>query len=532
MGSNWIILIYFGAALLAAVTATFAGRRHKEPGMLWILFILLSAAEWCIGNGLELISDAISTKVIWAKMEYFGILGTPTFYFLFGLEYNRLERWLTKRLFFLLASLSALILILVWTNEWHSLFWSSIAPNPDLPHVLVYSHGPAFWVSAVLYSFLLLAITSGLLIWRALRAPSVYRRIGALLFVGSLIPITGNLIYLANLSPFAGWDPTPIAFSVCGSLLAIAILRFRLFEIIPIARNLLIDIIPDGVLVLDRRQLIIDHNPAAAGLLGWMPETPFGKNAEDVLPAWPEWKSRLASEQIFEFTPVRNPSIALELRVIPLQKTKREFLGHMLVLRDITQQKHVEDELQQTNQVLRDQLEEIRHLQETLHDQVIRDPLTGLYNRRYLAETLEREMARAQRTAEPVSLVIIDLDHFKTLNDTYGHRTGDEILRRLSSLLQHQTRRGDISCRYGGDEFVVILPGTPMHIAWQRTEQWRSTFADTAYMDGDKSIRLTFSAGVAIFPQDGATAEELLTAADKALYAAKSSGRNRIASLE
>ena len=177
-------------------------------------------------------------------------------------------------------------------------------------------------------------------------------------------------------------------------------------------------------------------------------------------------------------------------------------------------------------------LTEIRELHLRLQEQAIRDPLTGLYNRRYLDETLERELSRAKREGYPISLTMIDLDHFKLVNDTYGHKAGDEVLITLSALLQSQAREGDIPCRYGGEEFVLVLPRMPLEVASQRAEQWREAFANMTTRHGEFEIGATMSIGLATYPDHAATAEDLIDSADQALYKAKAAGRNRLALAE
>jgi diguanylate cyclase (GGDEF)-like protein/PAS domain S-box-containing protein len=457
-------------------------------------------------------------------LEYFGILGAPTFYFLYAMEYSRLAHWINKRLIFLLVLIPLLNLALIWTNEWHHLFWTAIESNPAFPFVLIFSHGPTYWIGSAFYSFGLIALATVFLFLRAAHISPIFRPNTYIVLVGSMFPVVGNLLYLFNLSPILGLDLTPLVLCLGGSLIVPVVHRFRIFEMIPIARSKLFDALPEGVCVLGGTHQILDVNPAAAEMLGWKDTALFGRPIAESFPDWQNHEPKLAGGGTLEFVPPRNPTKIVEVRSLQLPEDNSVYV---LIFRDITDNKHAEEDLQKANQVLRIQLEEIRLLQETLREQAVRDPLTGLYNRRYLAETLDREMARAKRVAEPVSVVIIDLDHFKEINDTYGHRAGDEILRMLGTILSHQTRRGDISCRYGGDEFVVILPGASHHIALQRAEQWRIAFSTTAFADGNTTLYNTFSAGLALFPDDGKSAEEILAAADKALYSAKSSGRNR-----
>lgn len=181
---------------------------------------------------------------------------------------------------------------------------------------------------------------------------------------------------------------------------------------------------------------------------------------------------------------------------------------------DITERKRVEEEL--------------RALQSQLREQATRDPLTGLYNRRYLEETLRRELARAEREGHPLNILMVDVDYFKRLNDTYGHPAGDEVLRLLGGLLQHHARSSDIPCRYGGEEFVVVLPDMPLEAVRERAELMRRDFADSRIAFGGSEIVTTLSIGVSSYPSHGQTADQLIRAADLALYEAKRSGRNRV----
>ena len=173
-------------------------------------------------------------------------------------------------------------------------------------------------------------------------------------------------------------------------------------------------------------------------------------------------------------------------------------------------------------------LEEISELHKQLHEQVIRDPLTGLFNRRYLDETLPRELSRANREGYQVAIVMLDLDSFKSINDTYGHAGGDEVLKLLSAVLTKGARESDIICRYGGEEFVIALPRMSLQQAHGKVEGWRTEFAETAIQIGDLSINVTFSGGIGVFPDHGADIETLLARADVAMYRSKTSGRNRI----
>ena len=167
---------------------------------------------------------------------------------------------------------------------------------------------------------------------------------------------------------------------------------------------------------------------------------------------------------------------------------------------------------------------------EALRSQAIRDPLTGLFNRRYLEETLERELSRAARHGSALGVIMLDLDHFKRFNDTFGHPAGDALLRALGAFLVTNLRREDVACRYGGEEFMLILPGSTLENARRRAEQLQELLKHLPIEhDGRPLGSVTCSLGVAAYPEHGATAEALVQAADTALYRAKAGGRDRVA---
>jgi diguanylate cyclase (GGDEF)-like protein/PAS domain S-box-containing protein len=170
-------------------------------------------------------------------------------------------------------------------------------------------------------------------------------------------------------------------------------------------------------------------------------------------------------------------------------------------------------------------------LRETLRDQASHDSLTGLYNRRFMQSVLEQETRRAARTATPLALIMLDIDHFKQFNDIHGHQAGDILLREMSSLLQHSVRTEDLVCRYGGEEFIVIMPGSNLANAIQRAEQLREKIKQLEIdIDADETQArtVTISLGVAALSERVRTADKLLRAADDALYQAKAGGRDRV----
>ncbi|MDP2238654.1 MAG: sensor domain-containing diguanylate cyclase [Burkholderiales bacterium] len=170
-------------------------------------------------------------------------------------------------------------------------------------------------------------------------------------------------------------------------------------------------------------------------------------------------------------------------------------------------------------------------LRESLREQSIRDPLTGLFNRRFVDEYLVQELARAQRMKRQISMVALDIDHFKRINDTFGHSAGDVVLKKVSTVLRAHVRGSDIASRIGGEEFLLLLAESPLRFAAQRAEDIRGAIYEMPMWYEEKNLgQITASFGAAAYPDHGSTADALFRAADEALYSAKHAGRNQVVS--
>jgi len=190
--------------------------------------------------------------------------------------------------------------------------------------------------------------------------------------------------------------------------------------------------------------------------------------------------------------------------------------------------KHQEAELLTANQAMQRHLAEIDGLHAQLVEQANRDPLTTLYNRRYLNAILPRELARCQREQRPLTLILLDIDHFKKVNDGFGHPAGDEVLIRIGGLLSEGARASDVVCRLGGEEFLILAPTMPVEMAAMYGEKLRQVIGGMGIAFQDQRLAVSVSLGIAVYPQHGQDADALIRCADAALYRAKQNGRNRV----
>jgi diguanylate cyclase (GGDEF)-like protein len=294
-------------------------------------------------------------------------------------------------------------------------------------------------------------------------------------------------------------------------------------------RDFLMQILPEGILVVDEKERIVEINAAVTGLTGVPDKTAVGKPVQKVFSNWAGWEHGvLAGGKPILLPSPTIPECTLEVsrHLIPAGRGKSS--GSVIVLRDVSERIQREQDHRRSMELLMEKNTEIQSLNASLRDQALRDPLTNLYNRCYLMEMMDGELARAARSANPISILKIRLDRFQNADELYGDKAGIEIIKIMGSLLSRHIRRGDLASRYGGEEFVVIMPGAKPTVAGPRAEQLRMAFHDSILTFLGSKIECTFSCGVASFPNQGDTTEGLLLSAEKALQESIAAGGNQV----
>jgi diguanylate cyclase (GGDEF)-like protein len=535
------------SALIAVIVGVVAWRRrHTASAGPALVHSMVGVAIWCLCDLGARVSTTLTSQLLFEHVLYVGVVLIPAGCLILAFEISGRGDVLSRRTRRLLLVHPILTLAAVATNPWHQLFINGGRVVGSDPVELDWHRGPLFWAHTA-YSYVVLAIAILVLAGGWARAPRAFRRQMSSALAASLVPLLFNAVNQFQLIDVGRLDLTPIAFTVTGVLFAWALFRQQLLDLIPVARDGVIDTMGDGVVIVDRYGRVADLNPAAAALFGRgggrLGLVAVGDSATDVFTGWPGVLP-LSGDRQHEVR-VGAGSGIVDVRVTRLLDRVGRAAGHLLVLRDVTESRQAERALAAANAVLRDQLVEIERLRAELEQQAIRDALTGLFNRRYLDEMLVRELARAAREEYPVSIALLDVDHFKSVNDTFGHAAGDRMLVAIGGLLTGGVRAGDVACRYGGEELLVVLPNAGRDIAAARAEQWREMCADLRVSAGPedipgeethdedrRDISVTLSIGVATFPGDGTDAATLLAAADRALYAAKAGGRNRVVTAE
>ncbi len=514
---------------LVSLTASIATWRRSAPGSSALSLLLAAMAIWAGGYATRWMDISVAAKLFWFKVMFIGVSAVPTLFLVFALGITHNESWLTTRRLILLSLQPAASLLLHWTNQYHHFFYLSLrVAQENSVAVIELARGPWYFANLV-YSYLIIAIGFFLMSQGALRLGLVYRSQYRLVFVGSLLPWAASVLSELTFTGPNNLDLTPLSFGLAGIIYGFSMLQTHFLDLIPVARSHLIENMGDGVMVLDAQNRVVDINPAMARLLEKQPSHYLGKSAPGVFDSWMQGIELLWNQETHaELKVPREPPRYLDLRVTPLYDRDQLLNGRLMVFRDVTERKQDEKRLRYANERLQGQLIEIGLLQSKLREQAIRDPLTNLFNRRYLEETLDRELARAGREAYPVCIIMVDLDYFKRINDTYGHDAGDEVLRVLANTLAAQSRRGDFACRYGGEEFVIVMPNIAKRTAYERAKKLRRCLNALKIPYEHHILTMTISMGIACYPTNGETRQILLRAADQAMYAAKKAGRDHI----
>jgi diguanylate cyclase (GGDEF)-like protein/PAS domain S-box-containing protein len=342
-------IVLFVSAIASTLTVYLATRQRTAAGGTTLAWLMVAITEWSFTAALETASVGVPAKVFFSKVEYLGTVSAPVLYLLFVLEYTRLDKRLTPRKMLLLWLIPAVTLILAATNEWHGLVWSSFTPSAN--NLLIYGHGAWFWIFAP-YEYLMIAVGVIILVWAFIRFPKQFRRQIGILIAGSSMPILGNVIYIAGLSPVPGLDLTPVTFTLSGLILTLGILKFQLFELVPVARDALVESMSDSVLVLDEQNRIVDINPAARQLIGSAANSAIGQPAEFILATWPELISKYKNtlETQAEICLSEEPPNYAELRISPIYSRRGRFTGRLITIRDVTKSKFAKQALERNAQ--------------------------------------------------------------------------------------------------------------------------------------------------------------------------------------
>jgi PAS domain S-box-containing protein len=402
------ILPLLASAVIAGAVAIYAWRRRSTPSAVALSLLALAIMEWLLGYALEIAGADVPTKIFWGKIQYIGIVATPLLWLIFAVHYANRGTWLSRRNLFLLAIIPLITVALVFTNEAHSLIWKEIQVYEAADFsVLDVSYGLWFWVHSV-YSYLLLAAGT-LLILRAVgRRQGVYRGQTIALIVAVATPWIANALYLLDRVPIPHLDPTPFAFTISVVALTWGIFRYRLIDLSPVARDLVVEEMNDGMIVLDAQARIADINPAAQRMINLSASQAVGQAIADVLNPWPQIVERFRGvlEAEAEIAVGEgNDRRWYEIRLSPLYDQRHRSIGRVITVQNITERMQA----QELKQSFLDDMQALQEIHLTLSE--IKD-LETLYVKMI-------EQAQRRLGLDRVALFLLD-DTAGQLSGTYG----------------------------------------------------------------------------------------------------------------
>jgi diguanylate cyclase (GGDEF)-like protein len=504
----WILPALFGT-LISLVAARFADRVMRPPAGFYLSLMSVLIAWWCFTQSASLLWINQDYRLFLAKLQYIAICFVPVFWLFTTLSFAGYHS-IVKRWRLALCIVPAITLLLAFTNEFHGLVWQSfnVVPN-DIRLQIDYGRWfdvfAAYAYTMVLAGALAMAFRIGLSrrFWPqlliAIAAPSVVIGI--------------NLPFIMGINWFP-IDPTPTGFAIASVLIVLAF-RNNLFVVVPVARRSTMDNISDGVIIIDDVGKVADRNLAAEKIFG-AHTLQTGNQLSEFLPADIQLDQEIAQE-IHTFD-----GRWLDLRTSKVLDHDNQILGQVVLVRDVTIERDTQESLIRSQEALQALNKRLAELAQT-------DELTGIANRRCLFSALDNEWARSTRYNRPLSLIVLDFDHFKVVNDTYGHQTGDKVLARVAATLRTIVRPQDLLARQGGEEFAVLLPETSTQEAGDAATRIHAALAEIEHHSGEgKTFRVTASLGVTTRNEGDASPDTLMAHADQAMYHSKKTGRNRI----
>jgi diguanylate cyclase (GGDEF)-like protein len=502
----------FLGLVMAVAVALHAWQHRTGPGWRELTLFGGAVAWWCATELGWVLAGDPALRIRIAQLQYLGITTTPVFWFLVALSYAKdghpLTGWRKAWLFLV----PALMVALVFTNERHGLVWASIEISASSPEARI-GYGPGFFLHAV-WAYALAMVAAWILVTRFAASP-LYRRQLAVVALGTGFFLVVSVLHVTRLVSLPV-DPTPLAFAIVFASLGWATRKHRLFELVPVARGIMVERLLDGVLVTNPDGQIVDANRAAGELLRPWRDQLLGVRLRGLMP---EALSE-ATEGQFELHMAG--ARTLEFRFSSILSPDQSVQGRVVLVRDVTRERADQAELQAAQASLSALNVELERLART-------DPLTGLANRRRLLEELDREWARSVRTGQPLSLLLLDLDHFKRVNDEHGHLVGDKVLETVGGILSALVRPQDLPARFGGEELAVLFTNTDLASATIASERLLEGIRSHRHADDlGVSFLVTTSGGLARRETWDETPRDLLARADHALYQAKAAGRDRV----
>jgi diguanylate cyclase (GGDEF)-like protein/PAS domain S-box-containing protein len=481
--------------------------RYKNIAHFFILYSL-SITIYCFASALGLTATTLDQIKMWTIIQYVGMPISAPLGLLFIMYYLGMK--ITKKKLLAILTIPIISFVMVATNDLHHLHYKVFKIDPLLGAPYIHLEIGIWYAIHGIYTFGSMFVAFFLLLSHWRDTAKAYRlQLVALLF-GQFVPMVTAFLYLIGATP-EGIDPVPMVLWLTSLLYLWAITSSRMFSITPVAKDAIFNSINDGVIVLNESHQLIEYNHSFQRMFPNLNRSMLGQDFNQV---WQEISGELfpsllestASTQEINLGPSDSQRI-YQVRTSSLHHAN-DSKGQLIILTDIT---------------------ELKRLQIKLEHQAYYDDLTRIFNRRAFFEKCEEDFAAAKRNISPYTVVLMDVDHFKKVNDTYGHPAGDQLLIHVAKVCQSLLEEDMLFARYGGEEFVLAMKGRSAVEGERVAEQLRKAVESHPLDLPEGVISVTLSCGVAeITEKYDETLYQLLNKADKALYLAKENGRNQV----
>jgi len=487
--NNTLILV-LSFFLISTIFIYFQKPFKKRVWSVPIFIILFGCIIWVAGNFFELIFINQNLKTFFYSFQNIGIMLIPISWFIFSLLYSGYQKWVKPGNIAVLSIIPLTTTILIFTNKFHNL----IVTNYEVlsyKSFFVINKSFGIWQTWVdlPYSILLGIFAAFFILKSVLKKATIYKWQAIAFTITALIPIVIGILNVFYVNPFPFLELTPILLGVCLIIIIILLIRTRIGEILPLARDSVIENISDGFIILDSKDTLIDINNKAVKILGNHEKDLIGKNFYSLL------FELTGKKEIFDnagevVINTNNVKSTFEITISEIYNFYRRAVGKSIIFHDISERKKSENNM--------------RYL--SFHDH-----LTGLYNRRFFEEEIERLDTERQL---PLSFIMGDLNGLKIINDAFGHEQGDNLIREASAILKKVCRADDILARWSGDEFVIILPRTSVknveEIASRIKKECKKTF--------NQKIPLSLAIGEATKTESSRDIQSVIMEAENNMY--------------
>ncbi|HWQ46526.1 MAG TPA: diguanylate cyclase [Longilinea sp.] len=496
---NWVVIV-------------FAWKYRKIRGAEELIACMLAASGWLFFNCLEVISPFGISTYTWATLTYVFIPLVPLSWLIFWLTFSGSTQWLQPKRLVWLFLIPLITILISQTNLYHHLLWQfyTIDTVGIFHRLQPISYGIGFYLNWF-YSLALCMICIFITIREYFTNNHLYRRRYGMILVTTIFPMLVNIFYVLRPIPELTKDFTPIAFGVSEFILFFTIFRFGLFDLMPVARSALVEQSLDGMVVVNVDDVIVDINPRAEAVFNSRQKQLIGSKIEQFLPFWKQMVTNPPGQVIETQFANLDQDRFFEVRLSPLNSEMNSPIAWLVSLNDVTTH---------------------RQLMKELEISATTDSLTGLYNRRHFFIIMEKESQLALQKKQSLSLAVLDIDNLKNINDQFGHHTGDMVLQEVGEHIRNCLHASDVVARFGGDEFVVLMPHTEKAAAMAVAERIRTSINALEFKTKDTTSTTSVSIGITSHsPDDPIDIDSFVEKADQAMYKAKRSGRNRVIAL-